>query len=508
VQKAKMKKTPKTKIKKDSLDQPLLPDELRQGKDEMNLATFPIAALSTHVPEGARFLKFEDTIAGQGGKLVKRTWTIQGGSEVGLPTATDEDVYVALMELTQRQGFDNQQIFFSRYDLLKRLGWCICGKCYDRLEESLKRWSSVSIHAHNAFWDNEKKSYVTAGFTLIQGFHIYYEETGQKTDRDQPVSWFTWSDQLYQSFKSGYIKFLDTELYFSLQTSTARRLYRYLDKKFGDGTEFMIDLFKLAHEHLGISRSFQYISEVIRKLTPALDELMEKGYLESWALKDRIIHFVKSATARHQPFERTDEQMYQTIDLPSDSVRVVEETMPEPFARVLDMLMTRGVARKQAIKLIESNLARLDKVETMIQYFDSLMATGKNRIKNPGGFLVSLIKEGNIEAAADKVEAEKTDSRIQPLLQEMAYMDYVEKEVDRHIASLPGGSWEALIKAKKAQFLNSDKASTYRQWADEVFNEYAVTFCRKDITARLNLPDFQAWSQQAPHLRGAGQVKV
>jgi hypothetical protein len=491
-----MKKTPKTKFKKDSLDQPLLPDELRQGKDEMNLATFPIAALSTHVPEGARFLKFEDTIAGQGGKLVKRTWTIQGGSEVGLPTATDEDVYVALMELTQRQGFDKQQVFFSRYDLLKRLGWCICGKCYARLEESLKRWSSISIHAHNAFWDNEKKSYVTAGFTLIQGFHIYYEEAGRKTERDQPVSWFMWSDQLYQSFKSGYIKFLDTELYFSLQTSTARRLYRYLDKKFGDGTEFMVDLFKLAHEHLGMSRDFQYPSKVMEKLTPALEELQEKGYLESWMLKDRTIHFAKSATARHQPFDRTDEQMYQTIDLPFDSVRAIVETLPEPSKQVLDMLMRRGVARKQATKLIESNLARLDKIQLTIQYFDSLMATGKNRIKNPGGFLVSLINEGNVEAAAAKVEAEKSDSRVQPLLMEMAYMEYVEKEVDRSIASLPAGSWEALIKAKKEQFLSSDKASTYHQWSDGVFHEYAVVFCRKDIAANLNLPDFQAWSQQ------------
>jgi hypothetical protein len=496
IRKARPKKEPKTKLKKGNQDQLLFPDSIRQGKDEMNLATFPMAALYTHIPEGTRFLKFEDTIVGKNGKLVKRTWTIQGGSEVGLPTATDEDVYVALMELTQRQSFENQQVFFSRYDLLNRLGWCICGKCYARLEASLKRLSSVSIHAHNAFWDNEKKSYVTAGFTLIQGFHMYYEAAGRKTDRDQPSSWITWSDQLYQSFKSGYIKFLDTELYFALQTSTARRLYRFLDKKFGDGTEVTIDLFKLAHEHLGLSRSFQYPSEVIRQLTPALQEMIEKGYLTRWAVKDHSIRFVKSATARHQPFERVDEQLYQTIDLPSDSVRVVEDTMPEPSKRILDLLIKRGVTRKQATKLVESNMARLDSVELSIKYFDSLMAAGKNRIKNPGGFLVSLINEGDVEAAAEKVQAEKSDARVQSLLQEMAYREYVEKQIDQGIAALPPGQFEESVKAKKAEFLNSEKAPEYRRWAAGAFEDFAVTFCRKDIEARLTLPGFETWLQQ------------
>lgn len=493
-QKTKIKKG--SRIKKGSSDQLLFPDELREGKDEMNLATFPIAALYTRIPEETRFLKFEDTIVGQSGKLVKRTWTIQGGSEVGLPTATDEDVYVALMELTQRQGFDNQQVFFSRYELVNRLGWCPCGKCYNRLEESLKRWSSVSIHAHNAFWDNEKKSYVTAGFTLIQGFHIYEEASGRKTERDQPISWIMWSDQLYKSFKSSYIKFLDTDLYFSLLTSTARRLYRYLDKKFGDGTEFMMDLLKLAHEHLGMSRELQYPSKVMEKLTPALEELQERGYLENWAVKDRTIYFVKSATARHQPFEHADEQLYQTVDLPPDSARVADSRMPEPARRALDMLIARGVARKPAAKLIKSNLIRLDKVELIIKYFDSLTASGKGRIKNPGGFLVSLLKEEDVKAVAQNVEAEKLDSTGRTLLQEIAYMEYVEREVDCHITSLPAGEFERLVRAKKEEFLKSNKASTYRRWSNQVFDEYAVTFCRKDIAAKLTLPDFQTWAQQ------------
>lgn len=501
-QRTKIKREPRTKI---GHSNPLLfPDTLRQGKDEINLAVFPLAALYTHISKDTRSLKFEDTIIGQNGKLVKRTWTIQGGSEAGLPTATDEDVYVALMERTQRQGFDNQQVFFSRYDLLNRLGWCLCGKCYQRLDESLVRLSNVTFHARNAFWDHEAKSYVTAAFSLIQGFHIYEEVTGRKTERDEPHSWIMWSDQLYKSFKSGYLKFLDTELYFSLQTSTSRRLYRYLDRQFGENDQLAIDLFKMAHEHLGISRNFQFASEIIRKLEPALEELVEKLYLESWEIKDHFISFVRSPHARHEPFDTAAEEFANTIDLPLDSVRVIEEKIEERVEdqaeHLTKMLFERGVTPREAKKLVESHWGELDRVRLAIEYFDSLMALPSHGIKNPGGFLVSLIREGDFRAAAQAVRVEQPDSRLQELLDEMAYNDYVERHVDQHIAGLDEGRFAALVEAKKQEFLASDKASTYRRWKKEVFDEYASVFCRKDIAASLGLPTFEAWRVDA---RGA-----
>jgi hypothetical protein len=506
--KEKKRKAQRTKIRrgprttKISHSDPLLfPDALRQGKDEINLAVFPLAALYTHISKDTRSLKFEDTIIGQNGKLVKRTWTIQGGSEAGLPTATDEDVYVALMELTQRQGFDNQQVFFSRYDLLNRLGWCRCGKCYQRLDESLVRLSNVTFHARNAFWDNEAKSYVTAAFSLIQGFHIYEEVTGRKTERDEPHSWILWSDQLYKSFKSGYLKFLDTDLYFSLQLSTARRLYRYLDRQLGEDDRFRVDLFRLAHEHLGISRNFQYASEIIRQLESALDELVQRSYLESWEVRDHIISFVRSPNARHEPFDTSAEELANTIDLPLDSVRVVEEKVEERVEeqadRLAKMLIERGVAPREAKKLVESNFGGLDKVQLAVEYFDSLMTQESHGIKNPGGFLVSLIREGSFRAAVQQIRVEEPDSRLQELLDEMAFNDYIECQVDQYVAGLDGGRFAALVDAKKQEFLASDKASAYRKWKKEVFDEYATVFCRKDIAASLGLPDFKAWRADA-----------
>jgi hypothetical protein len=306
---------------------------------------------------------------------------------------------------------------------------------------------------------------------------------------------------LYKSFKSGYLKFLDTDLYFSLQLSTARRLYRYLDRQLGEDDRFRVDLFRLAHEHLGISRNFQYASEIIRQLESALDELVQRSYLESWEVRDHIISFVRSPNARHEPFDTSAEELANTIDLPLDSVRVVEEKVEERVEeqadRLAKMLIERGVAPREAKKLVESNFGGLDKVQLAVEYFDSLMTQESHGIKNPGGFLVSLIREGSFRAAVQQIRVEEPDSRLQELLDEMAFNDYIECQVDQYVAGLDGGRFAALVDAKKQEFLASDKASAYRKWKKEVFDEYATVFCRKDIAASLGLPDFKAWRADA-----------
>ncbi|RMG49825.1 MAG: hypothetical protein D6723_13240 [Acidobacteria bacterium] len=491
-------KTGKAKRRSQSLSDDLLP-EVREGKDEMNLANFPIAVLSKQVPGGKRALKFQDTIRGQDGRIVKRTWLIQGGSEVGLPTHIDEDVYVALMELTQKQGFDKQKIYFSRYDLVKRLGWCPCGKCYARLEQSLLRLANVSFHAQNAFWDNEVNSYVTVAFTLIQGYYIYNETGGRKTERDQPNSWFMWSDQLHRSFKSGYLKFLDTNLYFSLQTPIARRLYRYLDRKFGEDDQFMIDLFKLAHEYLGISRGFRYPSEIKRKLAPALDELVDKMYLERWEVRGRTIAFVRNPTARHVATS-PDGVISPTLDLSPEDIRAVasptgpsSEGDQDQVTRLMTMLIERGVAPREARKLVQANWGALERVERAIRYFDAVAARGMPGIKNPGGFIVSLVREGLGQEDNLPLEAQSPDPPVHDLVDQMAYNEYIERQVDQYIATLPEGAFAALVDAKKQEFLSSERAEIYRKWQPEVFDEYATVFCRKDIAASLRLPDFDTW---------------
>src|SRR4051794_6417760 len=101
------------------------------GRDEMNLAEFPIGLLSERVPPGRKTLVYE----GRHGTL-----TITGSDAFGLPTAPDTDVIIGLIQLTKRHNnFTEATVPFTRHELLMSMGWPNRGQYYRRLRESLQR---------------------------------------------------------------------------------------------------------------------------------------------------------------------------------------------------------------------------------------------------------------------------------------------------------------------------------------------------------------------------------
>src|ERR1700754_620370 len=72
-------------------------------KDELNLAEFPIAALTDRVPNGQTTLVFEDKLEQKDGPPIIRRLTIMAPSKHGLPTAVDDEVMVGLIQLTKRR---------------------------------------------------------------------------------------------------------------------------------------------------------------------------------------------------------------------------------------------------------------------------------------------------------------------------------------------------------------------------------------------------------------------
>ena len=140
----------------------------RMGRDEMNLAEFPLAVLADRVPHGCKTLVFEDRIWDRSRRRhVPRRLTISASDKFGLPTALDDDVIVGLVQLSKAGEFVNRQVQFSRYQLVRLLAWRDEGKSYVRLEESLKRWLGVALYYENAWWDNARKKLVDG---RVRGF--------------------------------------------------------------------------------------------------------------------------------------------------------------------------------------------------------------------------------------------------------------------------------------------------------------------------------------------------
>lgn len=266
------------------------------SRDEMNLAEFPLAVLSTRVDPSIKTLEFTDHFRNKNGELVERKWIITGADKFGLPTSTDDDVVLGLIRLTMDQGFRGRKIYFTRYELLKTLRWSTEGRSYSRLVKSLDRLSGVRIRSANSFYDNVSKSYQTCNFGIIDSYEINDHRSVKSDDGEPPQSFFVWSEMLFDSFRCGFIKKLDLDLYFSLRSSVSRRLYRYLDKHFYFRPTVERPLMILAFEKLGISRNYKYVSSIRQQLEPAAEELVRIGFLRGFEFigkgEQTVIRFI------------------------------------------------------------------------------------------------------------------------------------------------------------------------------------------------------------------------
>src|SRR4051794_38835185 len=162
------------------------------GRDEMNLAEFPITLLADRVPRGQKTLVFRDG---------EQTLTVTGSDAYGLPTGVDADVIVALIQLTkQANNFTDPTVSFTRYGLLRLLGWPNKGSSYQRLTQSLKCWTGVTLNYEKAWWDNKAKRKVDATFHIIET--VVITESSPAGDDGQagehPYSSFTWNRRFFE----------------------------------------------------------------------------------------------------------------------------------------------------------------------------------------------------------------------------------------------------------------------------------------------------------------------
>jgi hypothetical protein len=358
-------------------------------KDELNLAEFPIAALTDRVPDGQLSLVFEDILEQRDGPPIVRRLTIMGTHKHGLPTATDDEVMVGLIQLTKRRNnFTDPRVTFSRYELIELLGWPQSGQSYQRIEEALHRWVGVVLMYENAWWDNAAKSWVDENFHILDNVTIYDRErrrqpakkAGNRKPAESaplPLSSFRWNEVIFRSFQSGNLKQLDLDFYLGLRLPTTKRLFRFLDKRFYRRDRVDFDLKILACEHIGMSRTYKP-TELKRRLKPALDELEEKGFLEPLSPEERY-SFQSKGQWRilflRGPYGRGDDH-------------------DEPAAEAADLLNTlvaRGVNPKVAAELVATH--PLTRVRAKLDVYDWLMQNQDKRVeRNPAGYLVASIR--------------------------------------------------------------------------------------------------------------------
>jgi plasmid replication initiation protein len=396
------------------------------SRDEMNLAEFPLTVLSSRNKSDVKTLEFKDSIKLKSGEMIEREWIITGADKFGLPTSTEDDVILGLICLTMEKGFTQRKIYFSRYELMRVLRWPPEGRNYTRLTRSLDRLSGVRIRASNAFFDNSSKAFQTKNFGIIDAYELN-DERSTRAGNQERRSYFIWSETMFDSFQSGFVKKLDLELYFSLKSSVSRRLYRYLDKHFYYRSTIEKPLMTLAFEKLGLSRTYRYVSTLRQQIAPALEELQEIGFLSRVEFLGRgsqtVVRFTsgsgdESVIERYSPtvqnglavglekeekiFQQPSNQSshFQASQLSAQTRNFGNEKAAGQStgksAGIIELeraLSDRGLNPSQVRMLLESKSSNeCTRIESIISYYDTLMASKSSQLRNPLGFLYRAIE--------------------------------------------------------------------------------------------------------------------
>lgn len=156
---------------------------------------------------------------------LSRTLTVKGDPELGLPTAKDEEIYLGLMKYTSDyNGFAEAKVVLQRSALFTLMGWPKSDWAYARLTLGMQRLVGVRLSYQNMWRDNRDKQYRDQGaFGILDSFHFRDQQQAGGSYAEH-ASVFRWSQVLFQSFDSGYLKRIDFGLQRGLSTTACSTL--------------------------------------------------------------------------------------------------------------------------------------------------------------------------------------------------------------------------------------------------------------------------------------------
>ena len=431
---------------------PAVPDVMHDGKDELNFSEFPLGTVSERIDPTLKTLVYEDKIwDASKNEQISRKLTITSSDAYGLPTAIDDEVLLGLVQLSKLQRFASNTVYFTRYQLIKLLGWPVNGQSYARIEHALKRWLGVSLYYENSWRDKSTNTWGNEGFHILDNVKIDCSETLQTRPKPHPqqesfefaASSFVWNKVVFRSFQQGNLKALDFAFVMNLRSAITKKLYRFLDKRFYLTPTLEFDLRVLALEKIGLSRNTP-TGDLKRKMRMAIRELEGCGFLRPLA-EDRLFTKVKSGVWRVK-FEKA---------LAGAKVVLAEQGTLPIQQEMLDIsplqrkLVDCGISAEKATQLVARYPSVL--IEEKLEVFLSFVASNSPKVaQNPAGFLIRSIEERfesprNFETEAkrkEKEEAKRKRTELNKLREQRRFEREVAKEKEKQDAI--AGYWASL----------------------------------------------------------------
>ena len=182
------------------------------------------------------------------------------------PVKIDQLFLLYLLLKSQSEEWKHT-IELSRYEILKACGVGINNFWYQRLSESLDRWTHVVVKFEGTFYDG--RNYQSLTFGIIESWSV--EKESKKLTIRLSEEWLSYIEH------SNFFKMLDFRQMIQLRSPLALRLYELLIKTFQGRNVWQIGAKKLASK---IPMSEKYPAHIIPKVKAAVHRINERTDLQ------------------------------------------------------------------------------------------------------------------------------------------------------------------------------------------------------------------------------------
>jgi hypothetical protein len=241
---------------------------------ESNVEEWPVFQLGRSKSNSARA---EQTITGEDGSELQQRLEVSAPGKYRLPGRFDYDVYSAVLELLELRGGmpEDGMLGFSLHELILIMGLQPSGRTYEEIRRSLRRISATVLESDNAFWSKGQQRHISDTFNL---WNVRFDSITDKNGSGSRHE-IEFGKLFRRSFEEHYLRGLNIEFFWELDSPVAKRLYRLVDLKRDGAASWRTDLFDL-QRRIPIG-PYGYVSKIKEKLSAAHEELIERGFLAS-----------------------------------------------------------------------------------------------------------------------------------------------------------------------------------------------------------------------------------
>jgi hypothetical protein len=189
---------------------------------------------------------------------------------------------------------------------------------------------------------------------------------------------------------------------------------------------------------------YAHRSKAIEKLGPSLEELRQSGYIDDWQIAPARDGDVLKVVLWTHPRLVSVPRLPASLPVEPERPKPPHPPAP-PHDGVTRALTRRGITPAGARTLLE-NVTDVGAVERQVAYFDHVLASSRGGcLRNPAGFLISLIRDGRVPdlPGHEVAPVAPPTTNYYALLQ--AYRRYVSDAVQAHLAGVSDREIKCLV---------------------------------------------------------------